>query len=425
MEDAVGETERRLKEAVRKRLMSEVPLGAFLSGGVDSSYIVSRMAVGASEPVRTFSMGTSAEFHDERRYARLVAAHCGTAHTEFEVNPDAWGLLRHLVWEFGQPFADAACIPTYYVANRARSFVTVVLTGDGGDESFAGYSQHQGRYIGSLLRRILPLYALDTLWNASQGAMDAGRAGGLGPAARLTRYAHPDPLVNWGGASNWTLRHLRQLLNADHQELASRPVLLEYALQVDADFDGVSAVDRALHHDLSLLLPFCYNVKVDVATMMNGLEARSPFQDRDVIEWAAAVPSHVKMRPWERKTLLKQVAERYLPHEIVHRPKHGFSLPIDEWLRGPWASAAYDFLFSERARSRGYFNYDYLEDLWAAHITRRGNHGVRLWSLLWLEMWFQIFVDGTMRVGVPLSSKKERSPEMDGQCTAFVQPASR
>jgi len=374
-------------------MRSDVPLGAFLSGGVDSSYVVSRMIAAVGHPVRTFSMGTRDALHDERRYARVVAEYCGAAHTEFEVNADAWDLLPRLVWEFGQPFADAACIPTYYVAEHARRFVTVALTGDGGDESFAGYSQHQGRYLGSMLQRVLPAALIDSALNASTRSLDGGRRTRLESAVRFMRYVHPDPMVNWGGASNWALHHLPHLWSASYRGLADRNVLLEYALQADARFDGTSALDRALHHDLNMLLPFSYNVKVDVATMMSSLEARSPFQDRDVVEWAARLPAEVKAHPWERKVLLKRVATRWLPREVVYRPKHGFSIPMDEWLRGPWAVAARELIFSDQARSRGYFNYEYLERLWAAHIKRTANHGVRFWSLLWLEIWFRVFVD--------------------------------
>jgi asparagine synthase (glutamine-hydrolysing) len=392
----VEQADELLTAAVRRRLRSDVPLGAFLSGGVDSGYVVSRMADGAARPIRTFSMGTSDDAHDERSYARRVAAHCHTEHTEFEVSADAWSLLPRLVWEFGQPFADAACVPTYYVAERARRYVTVALTGDGGDESFAGYSHHQGRYLGALVGHVLPDTLLDALLRISTARLDAGERTWGDAAARFLRYAHSDPLLNWGGSTAWALHHLPALWKRAHADVLDRDVLLGYALETARDFDGTSPLDRALHHDLHVLLPFGYNVKVDVATMMSSLEARCPFQDREVVDWAARVPASVKMRPWERKHLLKRVAERWLPHDIVHRPKHGFSIPVDAWFRGAWAPAAHDVIFSERARARGYFDYAYVEKLWEAHAAGRARHGVRFWSLLWLELWFRMFVDRTM-----------------------------
>jgi asparagine synthase (glutamine-hydrolysing) len=393
--DLIERTDALLTAAVRRRLRSDVPLGAFLSGGVDSSYVVSRMVPGVAGPVRTFSMGTADAAHDERHYAKRVATHCGTHHTEFEVNANAWALIPRLVWEFGQPFGDAACIPTYYVAQQARRFVTVALSGDGGDESFGGYSQHQGRYLGGLIRRFVPDRVTGSLLSASSELLSQGGASRTASAARFLRYVHSDPLVNWGGVDHWALHHLPELWADRYRDLRDRSVLLGYALEAHDDFDGSSELDRALHHDLTMLLPFCYNVKVDVATMMSSLEARCPFQDLEVVEWAAALPPEVKMRPWEKKPLLKRVAERWLPRDVIYRPKHGFSIPMDEWLRGPWAPVAHRLLFSDQARSRGYFNYRYIEHLWAAHSERRASHGVRLWSLLWLEIWFRMFVDRT------------------------------
>ena len=393
--DLVRAADRVVAAAVRRRLRSDVPLGAFLSGGVDSGIVVSCMAESAGQTVRTFSMGTGDAAHDERGHARRVAEHCHTAHTEFEVTADAWGLLPRLVWEFGQPFGDEACIPTYYVARSARQHVTVALTGDGGDESFAGYSQHLGRYLGAAVGRVVPQGWLDRWRRDNTALLDAGDRGWRASAARFLRYAQDDPLVNWAGATTWSLHHIPALWAPAHRGLADRDVLLGYALEAAADFDGESALDRALHHDLTVLLPFGYNPKVDVATMMSSLEARCPFQDREVVEWAATVPASAKLKPWEQKALLKKVAARRLPREVVYRPKHGFSIPHDAWFRGAWAAPARAIVFSDEARARGFFDYEYLERLWDAHASGRARHGTRFWLLLWLELWFRTFVDGT------------------------------
>lgn len=408
---ALDEAESLLTAAVRRRLRSDVPLGAFLSGGVDSSCIVSMMAEASRVPVKTFAMGTSDPAHDERSFARQVAVHCGTVHTEFEITPDVWTLLPRLVWEFGQPFADAACIPTYHVAACARAHVTVALTGDGGDEAFAGYSQHQGRYLGAILGHFTPTGALDSVMTAMNHLIDNGGDSRLESAARFLRYAHEDPVVSWSNVSLWTGVHLKKLLSPPYRALTERDVLLGYALEVAADFDGRSALDRALHFDYGMLLPFCYNVKVDVATMMSSLEARCPFQDRDLVEWAAKLPPGVKMRPWSRKALLKRLAARRLPREVVYRPKHGFSLPVDAWFRGPWAPAARQILFSDRAMARGFFDYAHLERLWSAHAERRANHGDRFWALLWLELWQRRFIDDTATPtgGAPAASAASAS----------------
>jgi asparagine synthase (glutamine-hydrolysing) len=299
------------------------------------------------------------------------------------------------VWEFGQPFGDEACIPTYYVAKCAREHVTVALTGDGGDESFAGYSQHRGRYLGAGLARVVPQTLLER-WRCGHTALlDAGDRGWRASAARFLRYAQDDPLVNWAGATTWSLHHVPALWAAPHRGLAERDVLLGYALEAARDFDGDSALDRALHHDLTMLLPFGYNPKVDVATMMSSLEARCPFQDREVVEWAATVPPAAKLTPWEGKALLKKVAAQRLPREVVYRPKHGFSIPHDAWFRGAWAAPARSIIFSAEARSRGFFDFEYLERLWQAHAAGAARHGTRFWLLLWLELWFRMFVDRT------------------------------
>jgi asparagine synthase (glutamine-hydrolysing) len=393
----IDQTDAILTEAVRRRLRSDVPLGAFLSGGVDSSYVVSRMAATEGEQVRTFAIGTSDAAHDERSSARDVASLCGTTHTDFEINEDIWHLLPRMVWEFGQPFADPACIPTYYVAKYARQHVTVALTGDGGDESFGGYSHHQGHYLADVLRPLVPSSSIP--WLVESGGVWAdGGSSHLASAARFVRYMHPDPLVAWGGADRWALRHLPRLWSRSYRDVASRELLLSYALEVDSDFDGDSAADRILHHDLRFLLPFCFNVKVDVATMMSSLEARCPFQDREVVEWAAQLPVDVKMRPWQRKALLKRVAARWLPREVIYRPKHGFSLPIDAWFRGAWARPAEHVIFSAQAMDRGYFDYAYLKKLWDAHAAGTANHGARFFSLLWLELWLRTFIDQTLSV---------------------------
>jgi asparagine synthase (glutamine-hydrolysing) len=401
--DILDRTDAIVTDAVRRRLRSDVPLGAFLSGGVDSSYVVSRMVAcrQSDEPVRTFAMGTSERAHDERSHARQVAEHCGTNHTEFEVTPEAWSLLPRLVWEFGQPFGDPACIPTYYVAEQARKYVTVALTGDGGDEAFAGYSQHLGRHLGTLIKPMLPTSVLNQLLERSHPLLDDGGDSRLSAAARFLHYVHPDPLVNWGAVSMWAQHHLHRLWAPRYRSLTDPENLLGYALEVDADFDGSTALDRALHFDANVLLPFGYNVKVDVATMMSSLEARCPFQDWQVVEWAASIPSALHIQRYSSKALLKQVAERSLPREVVYRQKHGFSVPIDEWFRGAWAPAARRVIFSDRARERGYFDFDYLERLWGDHAAGRARHGIRLWTLLWLEIWLQMFVEGAVSTSGP------------------------
>ncbi|HOW71760.1 MAG TPA: asparagine synthase (glutamine-hydrolyzing) [Phycisphaerae bacterium] len=394
--DIMERTSELVSSAVRRRLVSDVPLGAFLSGGVDSSYIVSLMAEASPGRVRTFAIGTEDPDHDERAFARLVAGRWNTDHTEFQVSPDAWLLLPRLVWSFGQPFGDAAAIPTYYVAHCARQHVTVALTGDGGDESFAGYSQHHGYHLAHLVGWCLPDALLNRVFSRVKGYMYSESRAPAAMAARFLRYAHSDPLVAWGGVSSWALHHLGRIWAGAAGPLATRENLLAYTEEVMKGYDGDNALDRALFDDLHVLLPFCYNVKVDVATMMSSLEARSPFQDQLVVEWAARLKPGIKLRPWEKKYLLKRLAARRVPKEVVFRRKHGFSIPIDGWFEGAWARRAHEIILGKTARSRGLFDYGYVARLWEEHQSHVACHGTRFWLLLWLELWFRMFVDRTM-----------------------------
>lgn len=394
--EALDHTAELVRSAVRRRLRSDVPLGAFLSGGVDSSYVVSWMGEDGLPPPRTFSIGTEDPEHDERTAARLVARHCGTKHTEFQVTADAWSLLPRLVWEFGQPFGDSAAIPTYYVAKCAREHVTVALTGDGGDESFAGYSHHQARHLAGMLGPWIPA-ALQNRWlSKATGLWDSEGRARFTSAARFLRYLHPDPMISMAPVTSWALHHLERIWAPEYRHLAERDVLQGYSDSVSRDFDGTGELDRALHHDLLMLLPFCYNVKLDVATMMNSLEARCPLQDREVVEWAARVDPSLKLRAREKKYLLKVIAARRVPASVIYRPKHGFSIPMSSWFSGKWARAAHDIILGPTARSRGLFDYSYIERLWQEHQAGQARHGTRFWLLLWLELWYRMFVDRTL-----------------------------
>jgi asparagine synthase (glutamine-hydrolysing) len=397
--EAMEQTDRVLGDAVRRRLYSDVPLGAFLSGGVDSAYVVSRMVEYAVPPVRTFSIGFDDDYHDERPHAEIVARHLQTRHTVRTVHADAWSLLSRLVWECGQPFGDAAIIPTSYVAQQARQQVTVALSGDGGDESFAGYSQHTGRAWGARLSRWIPGYVLRRLLTAARPLLDSGQRSMVASAARFLRYASRDPSIEWAAANTWGLHHLSALWSHEFRGLADSDMLIDYPRMRMRGFVGDDPLDRALYLDLHVQLPFAYNVKVDVATMYHSLEARCPFLDREVIEWAARLPIRYKLHRGERKWLLKRLAARRVPREVVYRPKHGFSSPLDAWFRGGWARAAQRVVFSPEARQRGYFNFGYLEKLWDEHQAGRAAHGLRFWLLLWLEMWHLMFVDGRLSPG--------------------------
>lgn len=390
-----------IKKAVECRLYSDVPVGAFLSGGVDSSLVVHYLSHSQRLKARTFSIGFDAVEHDERLYSRKVAEHCQTQHTEQVVHTDAKAVIPFLVWEFGQPFGDAAAIPTYYLAEAGRKQVTVALTGDGGDESFAGYSHHLGRFFGHLLSRYLPEGVINALVKSSLSSYEKGETDLISSLKRFLRYASPDPALSLSNVDCWGWRQLQSLWSSD-RDLLSREVLLGPALENLKRFDGDHPLDKALYLDFCTLLPFCYNVKVDVTTMCHSLEARSPFLDYRVVELAAGLKADYKIHYTERKYILKHLAERYLPREVIFRAKHGFSVPTDQWMANSWACDVRDIVFSKTAKSRGLFDFGYLESCWQSHLKGQARHGTRFWLLLWLELWFQIFVDKTRTVDTPL-----------------------
>jgi asparagine synthase (glutamine-hydrolysing) len=378
-------------EAVRRRLVADVPLGAFLSGGIDSSAVVAMMARAGGGRVKTFSIGFAAEEYDELRYARMVAEHYRTDHEEFIVEPDAITVLPRLVWHYGEPFADPSAIPTYYVAELARRKVTVALTGDGGDECFLGYNRYRAmRYLARLNR-----------WPRW------GRAGLERALAALP------PAV----ARRWSLARIRQVLRAPDDRPAQRyaPTIAFFgdgdkeagygeALRDRLDcsaFDGLaryfaeapSLVAGANRADIHTYLPDDLMVKVDVATMAHGLEARSPLLDHALIEWAAQVPPDDHLAGGVTKALFRKAMAPYLPPAILTRPKRGFGCPLDHWFRGAIKDLAYDTLLSRAAAERGLVRPSYVCRLLDEHCAFRRDHHTRLWALLMLELWFRMWID--------------------------------
>jgi asparagine synthase (glutamine-hydrolysing) len=383
----------KLEESVRLRMISDVPLGAFLSGGLDSSSIVAMMARNASGPVKTFSIGFASKEYDETRFARMVAERYATDHEELIVEPDAVAVLPRLVWHYGEPFADPSALPTYYVSELARRKVTVALNGDGGDEAFFGYRRY--RAMGYLTQ-------LDRMphW---------GRRG----LAALLGHA-PQHLQQ-----RLKLRQIREVLLEDPGRPAQR-YGRTIAFFSDRDKDrgygdalrGQSTgstldllepyfaeagnlVSGANWADFHTYLPDDLMVKVDVASMAHGLEARSPLLDHELLEWAARIPADVRMRGGALKGLFKAAMAPYLPAPILRRRKMGFGVPIDRWFRDELKDLAYDVLLSRSARERGLLRPDYVQTLLDEHCAGTRNHHMRLWALLMLELWFRMWIDGS------------------------------
>ncbi len=381
----------RLDEAVRLRLVSDVPLGAFLSGGVDSAAVVASMAHASSAPVKTFTIGFDDPAYDERRYARIVAERFGTEHHEYVVEPDAMAVLPKLVWHYGQPYADSSAVPTWYVSEITRRRVTVALNGDGGDEGFLGYPRYAGCRAAAWTDA-LPLPARRAMAAAGRGLpFETSRRRSLRYIRRfLVDAAMPGP-ERYGRWLSFFLDEDKEAIYDDAMrgELAGRSQAL-----LDARLDGAPfTVARAAYADIHSYLPDDLLVKVDVATMAHGLEGRSPFLDHEFMGFAATIPAAQKMTRAQTKSLLKSAMAARLPREVLHRPKMGFSVPIDRWLRCELKDLAYDTLLSPQARSRGLFRPEVVRTLLDEHTDGRRRHHNRIWALLMLELWFVMWID--------------------------------
>ena len=385
-----------LKDAVEARLMSEVPLGAFLSGGIDSSLVVGLMSSMMSQPVKTFSIGFEEEDFSELPYARQVAQHFGTEHHEFFVRPDLISILPELAWAYDEPFADSSMLPTYYVSKLAREYVTVVLTGDGGDEIFAGYEPYQREYhinrIPSPLRFVLG-YAGMLLPDGMRGKKRL-RNMSRDLATRCICTSMPFP-AGWRAL----------LYSPEHFALVCEHNPFE---RLTSKYRAVSHLDvtaQMQYADVNAYLTDDILVKVDKASMLNSLETRAPLLDQYLAEYVTSLPAALRMRNGTLKYLLKRAVEDIVPAEILARPKKGFGVPIKYWFRGELANYAYDMLDSTRARQRGIFDPQYIRDLLESHAgTRMVNLGNAIWTLLCLELWFQVYIDQP-------ASYVERSPQ--------------
>lgn len=390
-EAAVEALDSHLRRAVKRRLLSDVPLGAFLSGGLDSSLVVSYMAE-LLPSVRTFSIGFAEQEYNELPAARLVAERFGTAHVEFVVEPHAVDLLPRLAWHYGEPFADSSALPTFILSELARRHVTVALNGDGGDESFAGYDRYSGIQLAQTLSRV-PLPAR----RAAAGA--AGLVARLAPtritrrAQRFLKAATASPARQYAG---WMMQFdpplLAELLTPDFAAVAGSAGV-GLAQERFESSDARTIVERAVDHDVRSYLPDDLLVKVDIATMAHGLEGRSPFLDHELMEFAARLPLRYKVRGRRQKFLIRQLAARRLPAPLLGLPKKGFGVPIDHWFAHDLADFGRDLLLGATARARGLFRRDVVERLFAEHASGARQWHLQLWNLVMLELWFRTFVD--------------------------------
>jgi len=378
-----------LAESVALRQIADVPLGAFLSGGIDSSAVAAYMVQTSRRPPVTISVGFDHAAYDELAHARRVAEHLGCEFHPRTVTPDIVSLLPKLAWHFDEPFADSSAVPTYYVSRAARELVTVALSGDGGDELWAGYTRHRVEQWEQRARA--------TLGPASALAGAVGRALPLSiKGARALRHLAADP------AQAYALKHAYGMFEPDAK---ARLYSGDFAASVrHADpfarfrdiyrrCQSADPVDRGLYVDVHTYMVDDILTKVDRMSMAVSLEARDPLLDHRLLEFAATVPMSLKLRDGRGKYLLRKVLQRRVPADILERGKHGFEAPIGEWLRGPLAPMTEALLADGRLSDRGIFEPRELTRLWQEHRDGRADHRHRLWQLVMLELWFRQFID--------------------------------
>jgi asparagine synthase (glutamine-hydrolysing) len=394
-----------LADAVRSHLVSDVPIGALLSGGIDSSLVVGLMARASPQAIKTFSIGFDEPAFDELDAARVVARHFGTDHHELVVRPDAMQIVDRLVEHFDEPFGDSSAIPTWYVSQMARRHVTVVLSGDGGDELFGGYD------------RYLP--------HPRVASFDAV-AGTVGRKAADILW----PLLPHGWKGKNFLRHVAQdsrgryldslrffqadeipaLLTADLRNAIGSRAHAPRARQRFERFASLPWPSQMMRFDLETYLPEDILTKVDRMSMAHSIESRVPLVDHEVVTFAASLPSWMKVQGGERKRVLKRAAAAVLPAEVIARRKQGFGVPLGTWFRAPLRELMVDTLQSPLARQRGYFESRFIDRVIGEHLSGKRDHTLRLWQLLMLELWHRKYLDrsretasNTWGTSVPLS----------------------
>ena len=403
--EEVEELRGTLDEAVREQMVADVPLGAFLSGGVDSTIVVALMQRASSRPVQTFSIAFDDPAFDESRYAELAAKAIGTEHHAFVVEPRAWETLPALARQFDEPFADSSALPTWHVARETRRHVTVALTGDAGDELFAGYDRYRAVALAAWLDR-LPDAPRNFLGGPVARTLPASVKAktrlrqvrrmleGIGQDVRarylhwVTTFDEPSRAALY---SDDFLDHLATA-GARHPAEADPAAVLARAFDAAPKRDPVT---RATIVDLLTYLPGDLLVKVDLASMAHGLEARSPFLDHRVVELALAMPigRKLRLRGGRSKVVLKRAFADLIPKEILRRPKMGFGVPLDRWFRGELKDELRAVLLDPVAIGRGLFRPEAVERLIDDHAASRKDNAYRLWALLMLELWFRNHID--------------------------------
>ena len=389
-QEALDQLDHLLEESVGMRMISDVPLGAFLSGGIDSSLIVAYMCRVSNQKIKTFNIGFEEQSHDERPYADQVARLFSTDHHQFVVRPDATKVLDELVDAFDEPFADSSALAVYYLSQMTREHVTVALNGDGGDESFAGYRRYQSAINFSRFQN-LPSPIRKSA-HIGVGLVNKIFKGRIGAAKRFGR---------WSGYQDLSIGEVYQLgvtLPVDTRDSLYTKSFLDQ-LKTLHRFDGVkqainqsrckNLIDKILEAEQTVYLPGDLLVKVDRMTMWHSLEGRSPFLDHKIVEFAAQLKVNLKYPNGKLKHLLKQLALRYFPKEFVHRKKMGFGVPLASWFRNELKPLMEDAISDSHLVSSGYLNPEGIKRIYNCHLAGQADYSSVLWSILNLELWFR------------------------------------
>ena len=389
-EEARAELRRRFTTSVRRRLIADVPLGAFLSGGIDSSILVGVMSGEAGERVRTFSLGFSDKSYNELPYARLVAERFGTAHREEQVLPEIVDLAERIAGYFDEPFADVSAFPTLMISQLARQEVTVALAGDGGDELFAGYDHYRADRWAARMRRL----TRGPAWGVIDGLLErvpptSQKKGAVNKAKRFAEgLRRPEDLEHARWWVFWDLAERRALYAPEFpREVEARdPFGFYRARLAEAAEHGFQSLQRQLYADVTGYLLDDILVKLDRMSMAVSLEARVPYLDHEFVEYAFRIPDAWKLGPGGSKSILKEAFIDLLPPAIQRRRKEGFSIPMKNWLRGPLKPMLLDLLAPRRVSARGWFQAPAVGRLVDEHLRGRANHAHRLWCLMMLEL---------------------------------------
>ncbi len=393
-ERCIEEIRALLAESVRLRLVSDVPVGVFLSGGVDSTIVTALMSREGARPVKTFSIGFEEEAYNELQYARVVARAFGAEHHEFTVRAEAARIIPALAAHYDEPFADSSAIPTFYVAQMTARQVKVALSGEGGDECFLGYPRYRAMKLGEMIDRLTWPLSGWIRWRGWQSLPAS-----VTPKTFMRRLkkllqglAQPplERYMEWIRIFSQAEKNL--LYSGDFADSLKKADADEFVLRELKRWDRLGLPARAAAADILTYLPCDLLAKVDIASMANSLEVRCPFLDHRVVEFAARIPARLKMRGFSTKRLLKKAFADALPAEILERGKMGFGVPIAEWFRGELSGYLREVLLDPAALGRGYFRSEAVRDIIEAHISGRADHGYRLWSLLMFELWHRKYM---------------------------------